>query len=136
MPHPGVPRPDLCSIRAADGQAEHAEAAGSGLTADGHPPAGDDPPAPPASGTDRAIHLSTAAAVLAVAGIAAYVSYWHADAVLRATARAGISRISACRPLAATRTAYLATASNLGALMVVTSALTSSTVEATPTGRN
>ena len=33
---------------------------------------------------DRAIRLSTAAAVLVVAGIAAYVSYWHAYAVVRA----------------------------------------------------
>jgi Protein of unknown function (DUF2637) len=41
---------------------------------------------------DRAIRLSTAAAVLAVAGIAAYVSYWHAYAVLRAH---GESRITA-----------------------------------------
>jgi hypothetical protein len=41
------------------------------------------------SSIDRAIRLSTAAAVLAVAGIAAYVSYWHAYAVVRAQARAG-----------------------------------------------
>ncbi len=45
--------------------------------------------APAANGIDRAIRLSTAAAVLAVAGIAAYVSYWHAYAVVRPTARAG-----------------------------------------------
>ena len=74
MPDPGFTRPDLCSIRAADAQAEPAGAVRGGLSADGHPPAGDDPPAPPASGIDRAIRLSTAAAVLAVAGIAAYVS--------------------------------------------------------------
>ncbi len=37
-----------------------------------------------ASGIDHAIRLSAAAAVLAVAGIAAYVSYWHAYAVVRA----------------------------------------------------
>jgi hypothetical protein len=55
-------------------QAELAEAVRGGLSADGHPPAGDDPPALLASGIDRAIRLSTAAAVLAVAGIAAYVS--------------------------------------------------------------
>jgi hypothetical protein len=36
------------------------------------------------SGIDRAIRLSTAAAVLAVAGIAAYISYWHAYAAVRA----------------------------------------------------
>ena len=44
-----------------------------------------------ASSTDRAIRLSTAAAVLAVAGIAAYVSYWHAYAVVRAHGESGIT---------------------------------------------
>ena len=91
MPDPGFTRPDLCSIRAAAGQAELAEAVRGGLSADGHPLAGDDPPAPLASGIDRAIRLSTAAAVLAVAGIAAYVSYWHAYAVVRAHGETGIT---------------------------------------------
>jgi Protein of unknown function (DUF2637) len=36
------------------------------------------------SAADRAIRVSTAAAVLAVAGIAAYVSYWHAYEVIHA----------------------------------------------------
>ena len=44
-----------------------------------------------ASGIDRAIRLSTAAAVLAVAGIAAYVSYGHAYAVARAHGESGIT---------------------------------------------
>ncbi len=44
-----------------------------------------------ASGIDRVIRLSTAAAVLAVAGIAAYVSYWHAYAVVRAHGESGIT---------------------------------------------
>ena len=44
-----------------------------------------------AGSTDRAIRLSTAAAVLAVAGIAAYVSYWHAYAVVRAYGETGIT---------------------------------------------
>jgi len=44
-----------------------------------------------ASGIDRAIRLSTAAAVLAVAGIAAYVSYWHAFAVVRVHGESGIT---------------------------------------------
>ena len=91
MPDPGFTRPDLCSIRAVAAQAEPAEAVRGGLSADGHPPAGDDPPAPLASGIDRAIRLSTAAAVLAVAGIAAYVSYWHAYAVVRAHGETGIT---------------------------------------------
>ena len=46
-----------------------------------------------ASGIDRAIRLSTAAAVLAVAGIAAYVSYWHAYAVVRAHGESGITAL-------------------------------------------
>jgi hypothetical protein len=44
-----------------------------------------------ASSTGRGIRLSTAAAVLAVAGIAAYVSYCHAYAVLRAHGESGIT---------------------------------------------
>jgi len=44
-----------------------------------------------ANSVDRAIRLSTAAAVLAVAGIAAYVSYWHAYAVVRAHGESGIT---------------------------------------------
>ena len=91
MPYPAVTRPDLCSIRAADGQAERSQTARGELTDDGHPPAGDYPPAPLAAGIDRAIRLSTAAAVLAVAGIAAYVSYWHAYAVVRAHGETGIT---------------------------------------------
>ena len=91
MPDPGVTRPDLCSTPAADAEAEPAGAVRSGLSADSHPPSGDYPPAPPASGIDRAIRLSTVAAVLAVAGIAAYVSYWHAYAVVRAHGETGIT---------------------------------------------
>ena len=52
---------------------------------------GDEPPTHRASGIDRAIRLSTAAAVLAVAGIAAYVSYWHAYTVVRAHGETGIT---------------------------------------------
>ena len=43
------------------------------------------------SGIDRAIRVSTAAAVLAVAGIAAYVSYGHAYAVVRGHGESGIT---------------------------------------------
>ena len=53
--------------------------------------ASDDYSATAASGIDRAIRLSTATAVLAVAGIAAYVSYWHAYAVVRAHGESGIT---------------------------------------------
>ena len=90
MPDPGLTRPNLCSIPAAAGQAEPAwsnprRAQRRRPT----PPAGDDPAAPQPSGIDRASRVSTAAAVLAVAGIAAYVSYGHAYAVVRAHARPG-----------------------------------------------
>ena len=44
-----------------------------------------------ASSTDRVIRVSTAVAVLAVAGVAAYVSYWHAYAVVRAYCESGIT---------------------------------------------
>jgi hypothetical protein len=44
-----------------------------------------------ASSTDRVIRVSTAVAVLAVAGVAAYVSYWHAYAVVRAHGESGIT---------------------------------------------
>ena len=43
------------------------------------------------SSINRAIRLSTAAAVLAVAGIAAYVSYWHPYAVIRAHGESAIT---------------------------------------------
>jgi len=91
MPGPRSARPDLCSIRAATGQAGPAGAGRGGFSASGYPPGDDDPPAPPASGTDRAIRQSTAAAVLAAAGIAAYVCYRHAYAVIRAHGETGIT---------------------------------------------
>jgi Protein of unknown function (DUF2637) len=87
----GSARPDLCSIRTADEQEELAEAVRGGVSVDGYPLGDDDPPAPLTSGIDRAIRLSTAAAVLGVAGIAAYVSYWHAYAVVRAHGESGIT---------------------------------------------
>jgi hypothetical protein len=43
------------------------------------------------SSIDRVIRISTAVAVLAVAGVAAYVSYWHAYAVVRAHGGSGIT---------------------------------------------
>ena len=42
-------------------------------------------------GVDRAIRVSTAAVVLAVAGIAAYMSYWHAYAVVREYGGTGVT---------------------------------------------
>ena len=44
-----------------------------------------------AAGVDQAIRVSTAIAVLAVAGVAAYVSYWHAYAVVCAHGETGIT---------------------------------------------
>ncbi|MGO9081061.1 MAG: DUF2637 domain-containing protein [Streptosporangiaceae bacterium] len=43
------------------------------------------------SAADRAIRVSTAVAVLGVAGIAAYVSYWHAYEVVRAHRESGVT---------------------------------------------
>jgi hypothetical protein len=43
------------------------------------------------SGVDRTIRVSAAVAVLAVAGIAAYVSCWHAYAVVRAHGGSGVT---------------------------------------------
>jgi hypothetical protein len=91
MPYPGSARPDLCPIRAAAEQEERAEAVRGGFSPDGYPLGDDDPPSPLTSGIDRAIRLSTAAAVLAVAGVAAYVSYRHAYAVVRAHGETGIT---------------------------------------------
>jgi hypothetical protein len=45
------------------------------------------------SGVDRAIRASTAAVVLAVAGIAAYISYWHAYAVVREWGESGVTAL-------------------------------------------
>jgi Protein of unknown function (DUF2637) len=91
MSDPGFARPDLCSIRTADEQDELAEVVRSGFSAAGDPLGDDYPPVSLTSGIDRVIRLSTAAAVLAVAGIAAYVSYWHAYAVVRAHGESGIT---------------------------------------------
>jgi hypothetical protein len=44
-------------------------------------------------GVDRAIRVSTAVVVLAVAGIAAYISYWHAYAVVREYGESGVTAL-------------------------------------------
>ncbi len=87
----GFTRSDICSIRTVASQGRIAGAACGVLSADGNPLADDDRHEPLASSIDRAIRLSTAAAVLAVAAIAAYVSYWHAYAVVRAHGETGIT---------------------------------------------
>ena len=91
MTGPGSARPDLRSIRIANEQEELSGAVRGGFSTGGYPLADDDPPAPRASGIDRAIRLSAAAAMLAVAGIAAYVSNGHAYAVVRAYGETGIT---------------------------------------------
>jgi hypothetical protein len=91
MPGPDFAPPGSCSVHGAAEQEELAGAVRGGFSAAGCPLGGDDPPAPVTSGIDRAIRLSTAVAVLAVAGIAAYVSYWHAYAVVRAHGKTGIT---------------------------------------------
>jgi hypothetical protein len=45
------------------------------------------------SRTDTVIRASTAAVVLAVAGIAAYISYWHAYAVVRQYGEGGVTAL-------------------------------------------
>jgi hypothetical protein len=45
------------------------------------------------STADTAIRASTAAVVLAVAGIAAYISYWHAYAVVRQDGESGVTAL-------------------------------------------
>ena len=98
MPGSGFARPGPRPVRGAAEQEELAGAVRGGFSADGCPPGDDDAPAPLASGIDRAIRLSTAVAVLAVAGIAAYVSYWYAYAVVRAHGESGItSRLEPAR---------------------------------------
>ena len=97
MPDPGFTRPDpvfdtqRCSPR--QDRAPPAAVRGGVQRRTCSPSRPDDEPArtPGARGIDRAIRLSTAAAVLAVAGIAAYVSYWHAYAVVRAHGETGIT---------------------------------------------
>ena len=91
MSNPDCTGPDLCSIRAVAQEAEFPDTARGVLNADGQAFDCGDPVAPRTSSIDRAIRLSTAVAVLAVAGIAAYVSYWHAYAVVRAHGEAGIT---------------------------------------------
>jgi hypothetical protein len=91
VPNPGFTRSDICSIRAVASRGRTARAAGGVLSGGGNPPADDDRHEPLASSIDRTIRLSTAAAVLAVAAIAAYVSYWHAYAVVRAHGEMGIT---------------------------------------------
>jgi hypothetical protein len=78
-------QPDLGPLRAATGAAELAQAV-SGLAGTGGDRLVRDEELAP---LDRAIRVSTAIAVLAVAGVAAYVSYWHAYAVVCAHGEAG-----------------------------------------------
>ncbi len=55
MYDPGFSRPDFCSIRAADGEADPAGSVRGLLSTDGRPLAGDDPPSPLARDADRTL---------------------------------------------------------------------------------
>ena len=87
----GFTRSNICSISSIASQGRIAGAARGVLSAEGNPLADDDRHELVASSIDRAIRLSTAAVVLAMAAIAAYVSYWHAYAVVRAHGETGIT---------------------------------------------
>ncbi len=76
MPDPVCTRSDLCSICAAE--AGRACRSSPQRAQRRRPPTSRRLPARTPGGIDHAIRLSTAAAVLAVTGIAAYVSYGHA----------------------------------------------------------
>jgi hypothetical protein len=107
MPDLGYTHPGLCSIRPAIRPDEFADAARVVRGVNGHSPLDDDALTPvvrdadctsvgadfvtAVSSTDRVIRVSTAIAVLAVAGVGAYVSYWHAYAVVRAHGETGIT---------------------------------------------
>jgi len=99
MPETDLHQPGRSPLLAAAEPAELAQAA----SGHGHHLADRDPLVPPASGTrtgyepgatarvDRATRVSTAIAVLAVAGVATYVSYSQAYAVVRAHGETGIT---------------------------------------------
>ena len=99
MPETDLDQPGFGPLLAAGEPAELTQAA----SGHGHHLADRDPLIPLASGTrtgydrgamaglDRAIGMSTAIAVLAVAGVAAYVSYWHAYAVVRSHGETGVT---------------------------------------------
>lgn len=62
-----------------------------GLSLDGHRPQARLAGAGQVSGADQVIRVSTAAAVLGVAGIAAYVSYQHTFEVVSAHGESGLT---------------------------------------------
>jgi Protein of unknown function (DUF2637) len=92
MSHIDIGQPDLAGLRVT-GDAKSTED-GLGLV-NGYPQAAGRPALATGdvmtAGVDRAIRVSTAIAVLAVATIAAYVSYWHAYAVVRAHGESGVT---------------------------------------------
>jgi Protein of unknown function (DUF2637) len=103
MPETDLHQPGPSPLLAAAEAAELTQAVPELVSADGHRLADRDRLVPLASdtrtgyeavataGVDRAIRVSTAIAVLAVAGVAAYVSYWHAYAVVRVHGEAGVT---------------------------------------------
>jgi hypothetical protein len=103
MPDTDLHQPGLGAPRVAAEAAELTQTASRLVSAYGHRLADRDPLVPLApdtrtgceaaatAGVDRVIRVSTAIAVLAVAGVAAYVSYWHAYAVVRAHGETGVT---------------------------------------------
>ena len=69
----------------------------AGMSSEPCPSPGSAVTSPPATrrggGVDRAIRVSTAIVVLAVAGVAAYISYWHAYAVVREYGENGVTAL-------------------------------------------
>ncbi|HYB14040.1 MAG TPA: hypothetical protein VEF71_00995 [Streptosporangiaceae bacterium] len=112
MPETDLRQSGLSPLLAAAEAAELAQAVSGLVSADGHRLADRDRLVPLAAdtrtgceaaataGVDRAIRVSTAIAVLAVAGVAAYVSYWHAYAVVRVHGETGVT--ARLEPAAAT----------------------------------
>ena len=90
-PTPATPGPICVRFTLPTSRKSLPQQSPAGLPPAATPLSENDPPAPLTSGIDRAIRLSTAVAVLAAAGIAAYVSYWHASAVVRAHGETGIT---------------------------------------------
>jgi Protein of unknown function (DUF2637) len=84
MPDPGFPRPCAAPLRAVASRADLAAAARRQPSVGRYEVTA-------TSAIDRVIRISAAVAVLTVTGLAAYVSYLHAYAVIRAHGASGVT---------------------------------------------